>query len=655
MGKKVKKKSKKQLEDELAKVSVDQKRHEEKDRLLKLEQDYLNAHRVRLDEENDAKQRVLEAERLEEEHTVVVRMKGDRKQNLEYEQSKLDDQISWQKFVSCHTRPDVAYESQITTYMTMVREERIHQMEDAMVKCHESEEIVEDLMERYCRAREDGRVAQQDLCMHYVHSIRDLEIEQIDVATTHLLQTIEQREQTNNSQVLMWWKTDSENVKLGFWGHLQSKGFRAKQIEFPSAGARPVHIGLDLPKSIAMQSLGHNVGHSIGVRALYTTYDTVQGKDPSQMSVGGMIRVDLLSIPPFSKKVKTWTIRQIPPAGQELIKLPYPNTEHTMTSTAITVQPCKIEYKVPGHVLVAQSPTVSWWDAQAEKWSTEGITEIVWDTDARKVSFFSVRLAAFSITQERHLDFPYKFWSMRPAAPLTVELEVQAARYHLKFVITEDGLRLKGPNLPELHDVMYTEEVEDVNDRDNSTRRPRVRSPATLLKELQECGLNLLPEDGDAKFLDGYTPKVPETQARAYSDLSEIAAFYDIASSKHNKSLPAERALVRIRENTLYEQFDPLDPDCDSDYTGVLFFPDKCSFVKSLESVSPCEESLKPGHHPRDGHVTHSSLYLSFDKHPAPAANYSEMLQQLEVTVHNVRFVEAVRQTMQLMRLLSFV
>jgi hypothetical protein len=655
MGKKVKKKSKKQLEDELAKVSVDQKRHEEKDRLLKLEQDYLNAHRVRLDEENDAKKRVLEAERLEEEHSVVARMKGERKQNLEYEQSKLDDQISWQKFVSCHTRPDVAYESQITTYMTMVREERIHQMEDAMVKCHESEEIVEDLMERYCRAREDGRAAQQDLCMHYIHSIRDLEIEQIDVATTHLLQTIEQREQTNNSQVLMWWKTDSENVKLGFWGHLQSKGFRAKQIEFPSAGARPVHIGLDLPKSIAMQSLGHNIGHSIGVRALYTTYDSVQGKDPSQMSVGGMIRVDLLSIPPFSKKVKTWTIRQIPPAGQELIKLPYPNTEHTITSTAITVQPCKIEYKVPGHVLVAQSPTVSWWDAQAEKWSTEGITEIVWDTDARKVSFFSVRLAAFSITQERHLDFPYKFWSMRPVAPLTVELEVQAARYHLKFVITEDGLRLKGPNLPELHDVMYTEEVEDVNDRDNSTRRPRVRSPATLLKELQDCGLNLLPEDSDAKFLDGYTPKLVETQARAYSDLSEIAAFYDIASSKHNKSLPAERALVRIRENTLYEQFDPLDPDCDSDYTGILFFPDKVSFVRSLEGVSPCEEALKPGHHPRDGHVTHSSLYLGFDKHPAPAANHSEMLHQLEVTVHNVRFVEAVRQTMQLMRLLSFV
>lgn len=110
-----------------------------------------------------------------------------------------------------------------------------------------------------------------------------------------------------------------------------------------------------------------------------------------------------------------------------------------------------------------------------------------------------------------------------------------------------------------------------------------------------------------------------------------------------------------MRENDLREQFDPLDPDCDADYMGVLFFPDKCSFVKSLEGVSPCEEAFKPGHHPRAGHVTHGSLYLGVEKHPDPAASHPERLQRLEVTCLNVRFVEAVRQTMQLMRLLSFV
>merc|ERR1719181_841279 len=125
--------------------------------------------------------------------------------------------------------------------------------------------------------------------------------------------------------------------------------------------------------------------------------------------------------------------------------------------------------------------------------------------------------------------------------------------------------------------------------------------------ELKECGLNFMPEDGDAAFLEGYTPKDVETQARAYSDLSEIAAVYDIASSKHNKTLHTERALVRVRENPLFEEFDPLDPDCDSDYQAIMFFPDKACFVQSLEQKSPCREEMI-----RD-HFTHSSLFLCYE------------------------------------------
>merc|ERR1712203_656938 len=119
----------------------------------------------------------------------------------------------------------------------MIREERLQKMEDAMKKGHESEEIVGDLMELYCRAREDGDTARQEWCMHYIHSIRALEIELIDEATAYLLQYIEKQDQNSHSQVHL------------FWGHLQSKGFRAKQIDYPK-----IQIGLDLPKSIAMQS-----------------------------------------------------------------------------------------------------------------------------------------------------------------------------------------------------------------------------------------------------------------------------------------------------------------------------------------------------------------------------------------------------------------
>mmetsp|Transcript_27306 Transcript_27306/g.62907 ORF Transcript_27306/g.62907 Transcript_27306/m.62907 type:complete len:641 (+) Transcript_27306:44-1966(+) len=637
----VKKKTKKQLEDELAKASEDQKRREEQERLKTIEDKTTGTQRNRLDDELEARRKVEEAERLEEESSIVKRMKGERRQNLEYEQKKLEDQVSWQKFISCTSRPNVAYEAEITTYMTMVREERVKSMDDAMKRCAESEDIVGDLMELRCKAREQGDIARQDWCMHYAYLIRNLEIELIDEATAHLLQYIEKLEPQHNQQVTREWGGQADRIKVGFWGHLQSKGFRAKQIDM-----QKVAIALDLPKSIAVQSMGH----CIGVRALYTTYDSVHGKDSSHMPIGGMIRIDLLSIPPQTKRVKQWTIRQIPALGQELMRLPYPNTEHSAASAAIAVQPCKIEYKVPSHVLVRKThdknPAVSWWDTTTEKWTNDNITEIAWDQETRKISFFTQKLAAFSITQERHLDLPYQWWCMRPVAPMMCELTIQAAQYELHFIITEAGLRLKGPELPELRGIMFGERLEGAAE---AGREPRVRSPATLLAELRDCGLNLMPEDGDAEFLDGHNPKSPETQARAYSDLSEIAASHDIASSKHNKRLAQEKALVRIRENPLYEEFDPLDPDCDTDYQSLMFFPDKACFVQSLESQSPCNEALLPNN------LTHASLYLCFEKLPDPGPTHAERLARLEVTCTNVRFIEAVRQTMDLMRLLCFV
>merc|ERR1712194_967674 len=132
-------------------------------------------------------------------------------------------------------------------------------------------------------------------------------------------------------------------------------------------------------------------------------------------------------------------------------------------------------------------------------------------------------------------------------------------------------------------------------------------------------------------------------------DLSEIAAYYDIASSRHNRHLPQERALVRVRENPLCDEFDPLDPDCDIDYQAIMFFPDKSCFVQSLEQTTACNEAVKLGH------CTHGSLYLCFDKVPTSGPNHMENLARLEVTCGSARFVEAVRQTMQLMRLLCFV
>merc|ERR1711959_545165 len=254
----------------------------------------------------------------------------------------------------------------------------------------------------------------------------------------------------------------------------------------------------------------------------------------------------------------------------------------------------------------------------------------------------------------------YTSWNMRPLGPLQAELTLQCAVYEVRFVITEQGLCLKSPDLPEFASIMWVSGLDKDNPLPTHERERLVLSPAMLLWRLRECGMNLMPEDSDADYLMGgcgengaYVPKDADTEARAYSDLSDIACCFDIASSIHNKTLPDKTALVRIRENGHYEEYDPLDPDSETDYKSVMFFPDKCCFVESIESMKPCNTEMSPEH------CTHGSFYLSVQKAPkeGPAGfpNAEDLLQKFEVTCGNVRFTEAVRQTMQLTRLLSFV
>jgi cancer susceptibility candidate protein 1 len=368
------------------------------------------------------------------------------------------------------------------------------------------------------------------------------------------------------------------------------------------------------------------------------TFDapSVQSGVPT-LPIGGVMRVDLLSIPPFPKQVNTWLMRTVLSPGQELTRLSYPNSDSSAPAAG-TLQPCKLDFRVPeGVVLRATKITVSWWDEVHNGWSDDNISEVHWDEEQRCISFFSLRLAAFSITQERHLEFPYKWWQIRALGNQEAELAIQANRFEIRLLINASGVALLGPVLPELRSLMYESEG-------NPPVR-RVLRPGQLLLALQRAGINMMPVDEDADFIDGMQPKLGETEARAYSDLSEVAGVYDITSSRHNKKLSRDKALCRLRENLHYEEYDSLDVESEQDYKALLFWPNKCAFVQSLESVAPCVEDLVPGAQ------THASLELALQQSELCGP---EVRQRLGVSGANVRFVETMRQTMLLVRLLSF-
>ena len=59
-------------------------------------------------------------------------------------------------------------------------------------------------------------------------------------------------------------------------------------------------------------------------------------------------------------------------------------------------------------------------------------------------------------------------------------------------------------------------------------------------------------------------------------------------------------------------RYDSLDVEGEADYKSVLFWPNKCALVQSLESISPCNEDVLVGH------GTHASMTFALESVASP-------------------------------------
>ena len=86
-----------------------------------------------------------------------------------------------------------------------------------------------------------------------------------------------------------------------------------KTIRYPEVG-----VSAEVPKSLALQS--------IAVRLLRTSYDNVSCEsDSSDISVGGVISLELLKLPTASKNIKGWSMTPITELRENVKRLEYPS------------------------------------------------------------------------------------------------------------------------------------------------------------------------------------------------------------------------------------------------------------------------------------------------------------------------------------------
>jgi hypothetical protein len=270
--------------------------------------------------------------------------------------------------------------------------------------------------------------------------------------------------------------------------------------------------------------------------------------------IGGLVHLDLLTMPPNSSLVKGWAMSRAsvnarPTAGVR--RVPHPALSQGVTAAA--AQALKVKVSVPPTVIVPEAVSVARWDPEGSGedgaaggvWTTSHVSDVQYEPATRTLTFSSVYMTPHAICRPPHLDLPYGSWSLAPthatasAAP-SVTLRLATTRFPVEIAATAAGCTLIGPQLSELQDLMSA---------------PPMR-PGRLLHELRRRGVNLIPEDSDAHHAGtgaGAHPIRPKDRAlerQVYADIAEVGVAFELASSEWNMhpSVGTGDIVLRARE-----------------------------------------------------------------------------------------------------------
>jgi cancer susceptibility candidate protein 1 len=303
------------------------------------------------------------------------------------------------------------------------------------------------------------------------------------------------------------------------------KNPRKKTIDFPSeVGA----FAAELPKQVLSQA--------VAMRARLTHVDTYSELCTNELMAvkgAGILRVDLLSLPPLASSGRGWTVRPVTPLTDRIDRVPYPIPRPDDDDDAAAPTPAiRISHDLPKDLaLVDPSPRVGWWDATKSEWTEAGVSDVVLDADTNRLSFSTIVLERFAVVQSRCAMFPYRAWHVRPTAGNvgdSVTISVTPASAHvtegspLEIEVGDGWARLaNAEDLP----------VPRFSALRGMSNESHTLTPRELIEELSRRGVHLAPDDRDANVLD-VKLKDPGLTAAACVDVGIIAPGYFVHSSR---------------------------------------------------------------------------------------------------------------------------
>lgn len=332
----------------------------------------------------------------------------------------------------------------------------------------------------------------------------------------------------------------------------------------------------------------------------------------------------------LSKPMQKWTSRRVFTVEERLKKINFPDQSNSDT------QPVEITFTVPKTVYMSQdtsSVDIKIWDKVNKCWTGDAIGgDLVYVKKDRQIKFNSNAFAPMCMVQSRCTDYPYQNWWLRCVEEEKAILTVWTKRLKLTFEITPLCLKFVETNLD-------TPELDHLKGKN--------MTPGYLLHELSKCGIHLMPRDEDAQ-LGGIEKKDRNAEERAIIDVAcSVRAFHYRRckwnqGETENPGVGADTIVLRIRENIEYDE--EFAEDYEPDWRQVMWWSNKVSYVEGTkETDKKCTVRLA------EGHVTHSILHQSL----VPGM-CSDAARARVTAYHGIEFIDTVKKTLRLTRLLAF-
>ena len=524
---------------------------------------------------------------IEEEGAANATMYAERAATLSREQLASFASDEWAVFISCEPLPDVQREAEVNTFLTEWGEkprDGAEALDKTLADCTLCTELLSSLQleAAYAAARHETKQAT------WQHEIQlDLKREmqrKLDGATADFLQRAEEFANAKHECVTC---VPAAGCRFGLWVNL-AKNPRVKAIDYAELA-----IGIELPKALALASIAVRTTHY--ATDIVSPYAPAEVRDASPwMTLGGVVDVDLLTLPPPSKKIKGWTIRPVTEMSTTTVRMEYPiPAADGSLPPAGTAPPLRISYIIDPKVILPETiEHVGYWDAETSGWKEDAIIDVEFAADSRTLSFSSTTLTSLALLQPTHLELPYKDWIFSPSNVSAGALHLKTQRFDIHIDVSAAGCVLRAPARPEL--------------------TPLIGVPmaaAKLVLRLRACGINLQPKDADAAKLVKITPKDATLEQELHEALTPLIASYQMAPSRWNQSRGAGKCTVRLNKGEA--SFDtegevappPADPYGASvaDWPCLEFSKRRAVMISALDADATCNES------PLNGGVAHSS------------------------------------------------